>query len=235
MQDDTPGRIRPLLPEADSKNHAGGTHTHKPGCRCNPCKARARKQEALTLPAGDGGSALEAQPGPEADEPVLEADDLIILPVAKRSRRAKRALIADWIRLRTLDPEISNIEAAKKLGVAKQYLYKVINEGTKSGWLRFDDPLARVEHQLIPKVIDNLNHFLIEGDKTVTIEVAKGTIFKSYQEAKGLNQGSQTVLALKIELPPMGNNMQAEVVEGQIVGQPKVLMEALKVDIPSES
>ena len=225
MSNDQPdtGGIPAVLPTAAEKNNRGGTHTHKQGCRCFPCQARARREKALTSPVGDGRVPLATEDHPEKAGPVIEADEIVIFPVGRKSHRTKRAIIGDWLRLKTIDPEISTKESAEKLGIARTYLYKVINEATKEGWLRFDDPLARVEHQLVPKVLDNLNQFLDDRDKTVTIEVAKGTLFKTYQEAKGLNQNSQTVLALKIEFPPSGAP-QAEVIEGQIVGNPKVLM-----------
>ena len=167
--------------------------------------------------------ATEPDSSRQQEQIVINADHIITMPVGRRTYGTQRALIADWMRLRTLDPEISNIDVAKQLGVSKQYLYSVIKQATREGWLRFDDPIARIEHQLIPKTIDNLNQFLDERDKTVTIEVAKGTLFKHYQESQGLNQTTQTVLALKIEMPDGTNDIK--IVEGQVVGRPKVLME----------
>ena len=228
--DDTTRRIQSLLPAPTPTNRGGGTHTHKPNCQCNPCKARARREEALPVPTGDGGPTLASDPALETG--IINADEIIVAPPVGRNKagRSKRAIIAEWIKHRTIEPDITNIEIARKLGISKPYLYSVINTATREGWLTFDDPLARIEHQIIPKALDNLNHFLQEGDKQVTIEVAKGTIFKSYQEAKGLNQASHTVLALKIELPSTGT-ASTEIIEGQIVGQPKVLMDASKVDV----
>ena len=156
--------------------------------------------------------------------PVINADEIIV-PVAHKTRRAPRALIADWMRLRTLDPEITYSEAARKLGIARQHLHRTINKATQEGWLRFDDPLARIEHQIIPKVIDNLAQFLDEKDKGVTLEAAKGTIFKTYQEAKANPQAVQsTILAIRIEMPEsQGGGPQ--VIEGQVVGRPKIQIE----------
>jgi len=213
-----------LLPEPSppDRKGAGGTHTHKPGCRCNPCSARARLEEALAESAGGGGTALATIPGQE--EP-LNADDMIVATPARGTRRptlAKKAIIAEWIKLRTIEPEITNTESARRMGITRQYLQKVIRLGAREGWLVFDDPLQRVEHLIIPKVVDNLNAFLDAKDRQVTLEVAKGTLFKQFQESKGLAQGGNvTVLALKIELPQT-ENAQLEIVEGQIVGRPKI-------------
>jgi len=83
--------------------------------------------------------------------------------------------------------------------------------------------MDQVEHLLIPKVINNLNHFLDAKDRTVTIETAKGTLFKVFQESKGISEASQTVLALKIEQP---EGMQTQVA-GKIVGKPRIVEEPL--------
>jgi len=227
IDDPTPG-IRGLLSEPNPAHNKGGTHSHKPDCQCYPCKARHRKEEALVVAAGDGGTALVAYPAPTTEavqsaEP-LEADELIT--PGRLETLDKRAVVAEWIKLRALDPDITNAEIIRRLGIAKSYFYRILNQASKEGWLRFDDPIARLEHQLVPKTLDNLNYFLDAKDRTVTIEMAKGTVFKAYQESKGLNQGSQTILALKIELPAT-NSEPMKIIEGQIVGQPKIDFDAV--------
>ncbi len=84
--------------------------------------------------------------------------------------------------IRTADPSLKNVEVAKLMGMTQAGLKSCINKAIKEGWLKFDDPLSRIEHELIPKVIDNLNFFLDKKDKTVTLETAKCTVFKAYQE-----------------------------------------------------
>ena len=229
--DDPTPRTRGLLPTADKTNRKGGTHFHKPECRCRPCSARRRSSETVII--GDGGAV--GPPGTPVDEIIptsvskepINADALIIAPIGKRSSQSKRVIIADWIKLRTINPDITNIEAARQMGISKQYLYLVINQATREGWLRFEDPLARIEHQIIPKALDNINNLLDEGDKLTSLEVAKGTIWKTYQEAKGVGQGSMTVLALKIELPP-SNGEETKIIEGQIIGKPKILTNVIQ-------
>lgn len=228
VENDTPnGGTGEILSPATTENRkgAGGTFTHKLGCQCYPCKARARLQETVIGSTGAGGQALAASSASK-EEP-LNADALFIAS-PKGSRRpslAKKSIIAEWIKLRSLDESITNTEVARQIGINRSYLQNVIQQGVKEGWLVFDDPLARLEYQVIPKAVENINAFLDAKDKQVTIEVAKGTLFKAFQESKGIHQGSTTVLALKIELPTTGN-AQSEVIEGQIVGAPKVLVAA---------
>jgi len=79
--------------------------------------------------------------------------------------------------MRALEPEITLAEAAKRMGIAKSTLVTLIQRANKAGWLKFDDPLARMEHEIVPKVVDGLKKLLDEGDRQTIIETAKGTIF----------------------------------------------------------
>lgn len=92
---------------------------------------------------------------------------------------------------------------------------ETVNRAVREGWLVLEDPLDILEHEIIPKVAKNLSMFLDQGDKQVTIETAKGTLFKAYQESKGISQNPTTVLALKIE-PAAPDAPQAII--GQIIG-----------------
>lgn len=134
----------------------------------------------------------------DAPQGVIEAD----LPLVGNDPTSQRARIAGWLAMRASEPGITTKEIAKRMGLAPQSLYTLIYRAQKAGWLKFDDPMAKLEYQVIPKAVDNLKKFLDEGDKTVTIEVAKGTIFKQYQAAQGLTEATaQTVLAIKFEQP----------------------------------
>lgn len=130
--------------------------------------------------------------------------------------------MARWLTLKALDPDITIAEAARQIRCGRKTLNASIQLAVEEGWLKFEDPLAKLEYQIIPKVVRNLNRFLDEGDKQVTIETAKGTLFKAYAESKGLGETAQTVLALKIELPE-GENLK--IVAGHIIGKPRVLEE----------
>ena len=190
-------------------------------CGCRVC-AKRRRESGMASPARVGEAETLAGP---AGSPSLDTDEGEILdadlPVlhTKHTKGTIRPIIAHWIALRSLDPEITIAAAAEKIGISKHTLRTYIYRATKRGWLQFDDPLSRIEYEIVPKVLDNLNFFLDARDKTVTVEAAKGTIFKTYADAKGTNT-QQTVLALKIEMPD-GN--ETKIVSGHIVGRPKQL------------
>lgn len=106
------------------------------------------------------------------------------------------------------------------MGISPRTLNGLIYQASKEGWLVFEDPLSTIEFDIIPQVVKNLKKFLAEEDKTVTIETAKGTVFKQYQEHKGVSDAPQTILALKIEqIEGDGPKMIA----GHVVGKPKRL------------
>lgn len=133
-----------------------------------------------------------------------------------------RQRIADWITLRTQFPGITAADAARRMGITKETLHRHITTARREGWLDFTDSLDRLEFEIIPKTLDNLNHLLDKGDAKATIETAKGTVFKEYQAAKGVSDTIQTVLALTIE-PAEGSGVK--VVTGTIVGKPREIAE----------
>lgn len=134
-----------------------------------------------------------------------------------------RDRIAQWVEIRTAEPHLRQREIAEKMGIAPTTLTRCIADARKAGFLQFEDPLDKIEYQIVPKVLDNLMEFLDQKDKTVTLETAKGTIFKQYQGAKGVSDAPTNVLALKIEMPD--GTQGAKILTGQIVGQPRVLTE----------
>ena len=161
----------------------------------------------------------------EYESEVIKADELIVAPLAKRTTRYQRGVIAEWIKLRTIEPDITNLEIAQRMGLHKQYLYRTINQAVKDGWLSFDDPMARIEHEIVPKALDTISQHLDDGDAKMAIEVAKGAIFPAYKESKGVSQhGTNIAIALKVELPE--GLVAPDIIEGQIVGRPKILIES---------
>jgi transposase len=151
---------------------------------------------------------------------VVEADLQILESPARPNSHRQR--IADWLAMRALEPEITLAEAAKRMGIAKSTLVTLIQRANKAGWLKFDDPLSRMEHEIVPKVVDGLKKLLDEGDRQTIIETAKGTIFKQYQDAKGLNtQQAQTILAIKFDIPT--GEMVKQVASGVVVGRPRFI------------
>lgn len=179
-----------------------------------------------TLPQPDGGIG----PGlgeANATEEVLEADNAVWLTKAQRQGAPQalggpRERIAAWLMLRAVEPNLTVKAAAERLGVARSTLHSDIVKAVEQGWLRFDESMDQVRYQVIPKVVRNLNHFLDIGDRQVTIETAKGTVFKQFAEAEGLVDNKQvTVLALKLELPETPQGQEPLTLTGKIVGRPK--------------
>lgn len=197
--------------EAETKN-PGKTGRHPKTCDCAQCKTRVRVKEAIARSVRDGGDVQIVVPREE----ILNADLEPLLTIKHKGRDR----VAKWIALRAQFPDETNAELAKRLGMTPGALASLIKRAVKGGWLQFEDPLARIEHEIIPKAVDNLSEFLDKKDRQVTIEVAKGTIFKQFQESKGLNEKTQTILAVKIETIMPSD---AKIIGGNIVGKAKVL------------
>lgn len=195
---------------------------HKPGCKCRPCAGKAK---ALAVGAGGEGDLERDLPKPAAEvdpKQVIHAnhpyDPKKHGAILIGQDRTVRGRIREWLKHRTLNPAMSNADIAAKLGIGVTTLNSYICRAAREGWLKFDDPLERIEHEIIPQVVDNLNHFLKAKDRTVTIETAKGVLFPTFQASKGVNQAPITVLALKIEsIDPS----QVKAITGHIVGVPR--------------
>lgn len=170
------------------------------------------------------------------DPTVEESGSLILQPlppvegstettafIQRTGHRTVKGRIADWLEMRAAEPGITNIEVAKRLGISTRTLNGYIYTANKEGWLKFEDPLDRIEYNLIPRVLDNLDYYLKQQDKQVTLETAKGTIFKIYQESKGVSEAPQTVLALRIEQAP--SDGKGEIITGVVVGKPRQMEE----------
>lgn len=187
-----------------------GKPTHKPHCGCAECRACRREAKAVALATG--------VPAPVIDEILYEKDLLNAPLIIARPHQTIRSRIAAWLALRAVEPRISTQEASRRMGLAPGYLQQVISVAVKEGWLKFDDPLDTIEHQLIPKTLLNLNTLLDAKDRTTTLEMAKGTVFKTYAASKGASEAPQTVLALKIETQ---DHDQVKVFAGNVVGKPR--------------
>jgi hypothetical protein len=114
-------------------------------------------------------------------------------------------------------------EVAETLGLAPRTITGYLSRAASEGWLKFQNPFDRFEHEIIPKVVDNIAYYIKKRDKTMTIEAAKGGgIFKSYGSVKTESDTPHTVLALKIEtVGPSGINPPA--IQGHVIGKPRQL------------
>jgi len=203
------------------KKRVGGPAYHKAGCQCRGCGPRRRAAEALAKSGGVGGTALVPQ-SQQSKGKVINAD---LPPVVIRGN-SLRDHISHWAAIRLAEPGTHTKDIARRLGLSPYTLYGYISQAHKQGWLQFDDPISRIDHEIIPKVLDNLSEFLDQKDKTITIETAKGTIFRQYQEEKGAGDAPQTVLALQIET---AEPSQVKIITGHIVGKPKALLEGEEI------
>lgn len=200
-----------------AKTGAGGTFTHKnPDCRCNACSARRRKTEAVVVAAGAGRPPVVPAFTPPTTLAQINAD----FPLVAENGNTPKERVLQWMALRSAESGITNTEIARRMGISRVTLQRMLTRATQEGWLKFTDPLARVEHEIIPKTLDNMTKFLNEGDRTVTIEAFKSTIARQYLESKGVSDAPQTVLALKIEA---ADPEQVKFIGGTVVGKPKEL------------
>jgi len=183
---------------------------HPRSCRCPIHTALARATEAQSLTVRDGRG-----------NEILNVDDGGQLFTSKPGSARER--IIKWIELKAKFPDLKRKEIAEKMGMTDRGLEALIYKSTKHGWLKFNNPLERLENEIMPKVMDNLSTLMDDKDKTATIETAKATVFKHYQESKGITENSVTVLALKIEHP---DPSQVRVIQGSIVGKPRILEES---------
>lgn len=212
----------PLVGVSPRAHLKGGLGGHKPDCGCIPCKARRRKEEALSP-----GDRPPTPPVEQSLVPAIDAD-AEDLPIVVAHGRTARDRVTQWIELRAKNPGISTAEVARRLGIAPNSLSAILSRAKKAGWLTFEDPLTRLEHEILPKAVDNLKYWLDEKDKIVTVEVMKGIGFPTYREAKGIQENKPTLLALKIELPEVPSYAtgaisgvpKVPVIEAEIVGEP---------------
>jgi transposase len=215
-------------PNPPKPRQKGGFHTHKPNCPCRPCLARQRKEEAFARAAGNGLDLESMSPKERRSYENSIAIQADFPPVIAR-KKDQRSRVLQWLHLRNTEPSLTQKQIAEKMGIAYATLRNLLSRATKQGWLQWEDPISRLDYEIIPKTIENLVGFLDAKDKQVTIEVAKGTLFKSYQEAKGLNtEAPQTILALKIETA--STDVPMKISSGRILGTPKQIEEAILVE-----
>lgn len=181
-----------LLLPAPAVN-VGGPSTHKPGCRCRPCTARRRQEKA----DADGS-------GPKVLTVGLPKYD-------------QRRIIADYIAATAANPDASQRQLAEKIGVGTRTLDKAIKSAVREGWLKFEDPLETLQHDIIPHATRNLQYLMKKKDKFATLETMKHTVFKDYQNQNAPLQDNQTVLAIKIE--GVQPQHEVKVVAGQVIGK----------------
>ena len=200
--------------------------SHKPGCRCNACKGKT--QALLGADRGDDRSATSAvvleKPTPpkstkDARGDSLDADGFGVIHFT--DMHSNRARVLQWIELRSQG--LTNAEIAPIIGITHGSLRMILLRASREGWLKYNDPRERFQNEIVPKVVDNIQHFIDAKDRTMTIEAAKGAgIFQSHQAIKVEGDAPQTVLALKIETVEGG---ETKVLTGHVVGKAREIEE----------
>lgn len=180
------------------KKLGGGLAQHKPDCKCRPCSSRRRKEEALAI----------------------RDRELRQQTVNGLANNNHQVFIAQWIEWKALEPNLQHKEAAERLGIHPRTLTRAITQARNQGWLKDLTPFARIEHEIIPKALDNLSEFLDQKDHQATLETLKGTAFPIYREFQGAGDAPKVMLALKIETSAPD---ASKVITGHVVGKPKEL------------
>lgn len=117
-------------------------------------------------------------------------------------------------------------QIGQKLGVSEARVAQIVWQANKKQLIEYDSPFEYFENRLVPKVVANIEHFLDEKDRKVTIEAAKGAgIFKSHQALKVEGEVHQNVIALKIEMPPAVGQESPQMAVGTVVGKPRRVLE----------
>lgn len=141
----------------------------------------------------------------------------------------------------------TNEEISKELGLSIQNIHSYVYRATKAGYLvnrktresLIWDPKDQLEYELSHKITRNLNGAL--DDQPVTLadgeikpvskrmreaamEIAKGTLFKKFDQASAPVQQGMNVLAVRIDMPTSGN---MTVREGTIGGTPNYVEGAI--------
>lgn len=177
-------------------------HLHPDGCECRICVARTRKTQTITRPDRVAAALETATP----ENPVIVED-----------YGGPKGTVAAWFTMRAVDPKLTMAECSRRLGLNKEAVQQALKRARKEGWLKIVDPIERIEREIIPKTLDNINYFLDKKDRLVTIETAKATAYRAYQEAKGISNTSRTILALKIEAAPP----HLQISSAKVVGVPR--------------
>lgn len=151
-----------------------------------------------SLPPGSAEPALMPLSKPPAIEKYWKS------PASSKMRRTALRIVA----MRAAG--ISDPEIAVALGLSPKSITPYVYRAGKNGWLNFFDPHHEMEYRLLHKVVRNLDQMLDsdqvlqKGDKSVrmeaTLEAAKGTLFKRYDQTVAAPPPS-TMVAIKIEMP----------------------------------
>lgn len=166
---------------------------------------------------------LAVRTGPVPPPSALEGIDLANPPSWYRPPTSKlRDTVERILMMRAAGWEDSVI--AEKLGIGVPSIRTYIYMAGKNGWLDFDNAKDHLENLTAHKVLRNLDGVLdgtlelTPTQRDVTLEVAKGTLFKKFDMAPVVAPGNTNVLAIKVEFP--AGTINVPVREGTTGGTP---------------
>lgn len=169
--------------------------------------------DAQALPAPDALAPADATPVPE--KPKREW-----WRAPKNSKIKKTAMKILAMRLRGFpDTEIATALGLASSSVVRGYIHRAY----RNGWLTddLDNPKDKIEYEIGHKLVRNMHEALDSPDTErrdkMTVEVAKGTLFKQFDQQTGSVAQPLNVLAIKIEMP---EGTPQKVREGTIGGRP---------------
>ncbi len=173
----------------------------------------------------------------ESRSPAVSAGESPIVP--KRTPLARKKLnqrkmykvVMAAVALRAQGFTFKEISA--HFGYAEDTVKSYLKRANKEGWINstsFPCPDDQLEFILKSKTVRNLEQFLDDRDKLVTIETAKGVgLFKQHQVVKG--EGTTNVgvaLRVQVELPPAAASNGLTIRPGTIGG-------ARAIDVPLDA
>lgn len=181
-----------------------------PSPESDPTPLPLSLSEALTIPASDANLPAVVEKAALPSKPNYK------LPATSKLKKQVVRILA----LRTRGYSLAEVGEAMGLSpnTVRGYLYRA----GRNGWLEdMDDPRDRIEHDVLHKVVRNMSEALDSADESrrddMTIKVAQGTIFKTFDQSAQAAQPNVLALALKIEHV---QGAITEVRQGAIHGKP---------------
>lgn len=216
------------LPEALS----GGARAGTDGPRTPPTLEEALSQPAKKFKGPVDGPVAKPRkkPGPKKGSKVkkLLPEGIPELPQPEFKVSGKKSIAKAWLAFQAAERGISFAEVGRRLGYTGDYIARCVHESIRNGDIIINEPMDRVEFDLIPLALDGLKNLLQAQDPKAIIETAKGTIFPIFKESKGVKEVTSTVLAIDVKLPDGSEN--AKLVTGHIVGRPKLVAQEGEIE-----
>ena len=181
-----------------------------------------------SLPPAPGATTLSLSPVQLSDARPKPAKVPASNKIEGKSLIRRKALAIVAMRAQGYTSEEIAAELKVRVATLSTYVYRAVKSGflvNSKGESLLADPKDQVEYELAHKVVRNLGVLLDCGDtkiqKEVTLEVAKGTLFKKFDQQVNVPLPNMNVLSLRIEMPRGAEAITVR--EGSIGGKPAYL------------